>query len=326
MAATDVHVHFIPPSLAGNGSDWRPELVVHEHAVTEVVLHGRRIDSAVDEFSRLDAIVESAKARGIDRLVLSPWVSLIPSKGSPADLEQVCRIHNEAMASAIVGFEDSVSAMAMVPVTPGASAIKILDEALSMGLVGVEVMATYGETFLGDDSMSEFFDYVADRHTPVFVHPSTRGLNLSVFADSYMWNSVGNPVETATAATNLVLSGTLERNPELAVVLAHGGGALLSILDRVERSFDVRPEARAVLKRRPSESFSKLYVDTVTHSPVLLAALIARFSASNVLLGSDWPFDMGLDDPVTMLLDTGTSAVEAEAILSGNAKRLWGLR
>ncbi len=325
MKGTDVHVHFVPPRLAGDGSDWRPELIAHSHSPSTVRLRGREIDSVVDEFADLDVITTTSEARGVDRLVLSPWVSLIPAAVSAEEAKAVCRLHNQAMADAIQGRAGRVAAMAMVPIQHGDAAIEVAEESIGLGLSGVEVMATYGGRTLGDPSMEPFFAFAAERDLPVFVHPSTRGLDLPAFAPHYLWNSVANPVETAMAAAGLVLSGTLERHPGLKIVLAHGGGALLSVWDRIAHSWEVRPEARADLSRAPQASLARLYVDSVVHSPELLGALVAKVGAERILLGSDWPFDMGLRDPVGLVEATGLSADKAAAILGGNAKSLYGI-
>lgn len=325
MNGTDVHVHFVPPQLAGDGSDWRPEVIAHAHGPSKVRLRGREIDSVVDEFADLDVIAAASAARRVDRLILSPWVSLIPAAASVEESKAVCGLHNRAMAEAIAGREGMVAAMAMVPIQHGDAAIEVAEEAVELGLNGVEVMATYGGKTLGDPSMEPFFAFAAERGLPVFVHPSTRGLDLPAFAPHYLWNSVANPVETAMAAAGLVLSGTLERHPGLKIVLAHGGGALISVWDRIAHSWEVRPEARADLARAPGESLARLYVDSVVHSPELLGALVAKLGAGRILLGSDWPFDMGLGDPVGLVEAAGLSAGQTEAILGGNANALYGI-
>lgn len=325
MSGTDVHVHFVPAGLAGDGSDWRPELVAHSHGPSTVRLQGRVIDSVVDEFCDLDAIVDASQARGVDRLVLSPWVSLIPAASPAEEAAEVCRLHNQAMAETIAGRGGQIAAMAMVPIQHGEVAMEVAEEALELGLNGVELMATYGARTLGDPAMGEFFTFAAARGVPVFVHPSTRGLDLPAFAPHYLWNSVANPVETAMAAAGLVLSGTLQRHPELKVVLAHGGGALLSVWDRIGHSWEVRPEAKADLGEHPGASLARLYVDSVVHSPDQLGALVHKLGAGHVLLGSDWPFDMGLKDPVGLVESAGLSDSESAAILVGNARSIYGI-
>ena len=323
MSGTDVHVHFVPPGLGGDGRDWRPEVMAHSHGPSTVRLRGRVIDSVVDEFADLDVIVEASAARGVDRLVLSPWVSLIPAAAAADEAVAVCRAHNRAMADVIAGREGHVAAMAMVPFEHGNAAVEVAEEALELGLNGVELMATYGGRTLGDPSRAEFFAFAAEEGVPVFVHPSTRGLDLPAFARYYLWNSVANPVETAMAAAGLVLSGTMERHPELKVVLAHGGGALLSVWDRIAHSWEVRPEAKEDLGEHPGQSLARLYVDSVVQSPELLGALVAKLGAGRVLLGSDWPFDMGLRDPVGMVRAAGLSDSETAAILAGNARFIY---
>ena len=155
----------------------------------------------------------------------------------------------------------------------------------------------------------------------LFVHPATRGLALPVFGDYYLWNSVANPVETTIAAAHLVMAGVLERHPALKIVLAHGGGALWAVRGRLRRAHAQVPAARSRLREAPDASLARLYHDTVTHDPALLRRLIEDAGPDHVLLGSDRPFDMGIDDPRGTIakipgLDDGARA----AILGENAR------
>ena len=91
----------------------------------------------------------------------------------------------------------------------------------------------------------------------------------------YLWNSVGNPLETAITAAHIAVSGVLERHPRLRVLLAHGGGALPVVRGRLRRAFAMRPEAGARAQAGPDASLRRFFYDTVTHDQDLLAGLVA---------------------------------------------------
>jgi len=158
------------------------------------------------------------------------------------------------------------------------------------------------------------------------VHPTTRGLpGQPALDERYLWNSVGNPLETAITAAHLVTAGVLERYPRLRILLAHGGGGLHAVRGRLRRAHQVRPEAAARAPAGPDASLRRLYYDSLTHDQALLAGLVGYAGAGQVLLGSDRPFDMGTDDPAGEVRALGLDPAEEELILGGNAARLLGL-
>jgi aminocarboxymuconate-semialdehyde decarboxylase len=156
----------------------------------------------------------------------------------------------------------------------------------------------------------------------VFVHPTTRGFADPVFSEQYLWNLVGNPMETTITAAQLVLSGTLERHSGLNVLLAHGGGAIVALRGRLRRGQDAVAAAAARLREPAAASLARLRVDTVVHDPALLRALVELIGADRVLLGSDRPFDMADPDPVATVRRAGLDSDSEELILSVNASRL----
>ena len=159
----------------------------------------------------------------------------------------------------------------------------------------------------------------------MFIHPTTRGFETGAFADYYLWNTVGNPLETTVTAAQMVMAGVLERHPGLRVALAHGGGAVLALRGRLRHAHSFQPQARARLKESPDESLRRFYYDTVTHDPRLLSDLIGFAGPDRVVLGSDHPFDMGDYGAVAAVRGLGLAPEAEAAVLGGNAEQLLGL-
>ena len=181
-----------------------------------------------------------------------------------------------------------------------------------------------GGRYLGDDFFAPFWAAAEEAGALVFIHPASQGLGIPALAGYYLWNSVGNPLETAVTAAHIAVSGVLARHPGLRVLLAHGGGALPVVRGRLRRAFAVRPEARSRTPAGPDESLRRFYYDTVTHDQDLLADLVRYAGAGQVLLGTDRPFDMGTDHPVEEVRALGLGA-GADLVLGGNAARLLGI-
>jgi aminocarboxymuconate-semialdehyde decarboxylase len=140
--------------------------------------------------------------------------------------------------------------------------------------------------------------------------------------DYYMWNVIGNPLETTVAAGHLILSGVMDAYPRLKILLAHGGGALPYLHGRLDRGFKQRPEINRVISRPPTEYLRRFYFDTITHDPDVLKNLVDLVGADHVLLGSDYPFDMGNENPVELVRSADLGTENENMILVANASQL----
>jgi aminocarboxymuconate-semialdehyde decarboxylase len=324
----DCHCHVIPAGMMTGAvpDDWRP--VLGREAGRQVVsFQGRRLTSITGEFSDVDVMLAEAAAAGVSHLLLSPWILLVPVLAEPALAARICRVQNESLAETVASRADGrVVALGAVPLQDPVRAVDELEHLMTLpGLRGVEVPASVAGRYLGEDCFAAFWAAAADCGALVFVHPTTTGLGLPALADHYLWNSVGNPVETTIAAAQLVTSGVLARHPGLKILLAHGGGALLALRGRLKRAYSVRPEARADSAVTPDELLGRLYYDSLTHDRAVLADLVDFAGAGHVLLGSDRPFDMGAGRPADDIAALGLDETDEQLVLAGNARRLLGL-
>ena len=330
----DAHVHVIVPEIlrgAGREEAWRPAVTWEPGPDggpprQVVAWRGKRIRSAVREFVRVERMLEQAASAGVEHLVLSPWVNLLPFGLEPDEALDVCRLQNEGLARAVRENPGRVSALGAVPLQDPELAADELRALMRVpGLRGAELSASVRGVYLGDDRFEPFWAAAEETGALLFVHPTTRGFDLPVFDAYYLWNTVGNPMETAVTAAHMAFAGVLERFPRLRVLLAHGGGALLALRGRLRHAAGFQPQARARLQGSLDDSLHRFLYDTVTFDPDLLRALIGYAGVGRVLLGSDHPFDMGTARPVAEVRALGLPAEDEAAILGGNAARLLGL-
>ncbi len=121
---------------------------------------------------------------------------------------------------------------------------------------------------------------------------------------------------------DVIFSGLIDELPDLRICFAHGGGASSSLVGRWDRGFDKRLGRRVSLARRPSEYLKLFYFDHITHSSRSLRFLIDLVGADKVMIGSDYPFDMGPDDPVGSVEDDDAlTETERSLLTSANARR-----
>ena len=291
----DCHAHVIVPGLAS--VEWRDGVQVVTHG-------GREIRSAAREFQDVPRILEEQDRAGVDVVVLCPWVDLCGV--------QVER-QNEALAS--LAGERVIVLGTVDPEQP-----EQLAELMRDGRVrGVEIPAAPGGAYLGHERFRDFWSAVEETGAFVFVHPASRGFALPALEQHYLWNTVGNPLETTVTAAHLLAAGVLDEHPQVNVMLAHGGGTLAALRGRLAREQEIHPPGRDV-----RGALVRFLVDTVVHDVDVLRGLVQLFGTERVLLGSDYPFDMGSERPAELVRALGLSADDEAAILGGNALGLLG--
>lgn len=290
----DVHAHVIVPGL-GAEVEWR--------AGKQVVRRkGREIHAAVREFVDVGRIVEEQQEAGVDVVVLCPWVDLCG-----VEVER----QNEALAALVA---EHVRALGTVDPERPQQLVELMRDGR---LRGVELPAFPNGVHLGDARLREFWAVAEETRALVFVHPSSRGFALPVMDEHYLWNTIGNPFETTIAAAHVLASGVLDERPRLNVLLAHGGGALPALRGRLAREQQIHSPGRDV-----RAALRRFLVDTVVHDVDVLRGLVDLFGPDRVLLGSDYPFDMGTNEPVELVHALGLPAEQEASILGGNALRL----
>ena len=121
----------------------------------------------------------------------------------------------------------------------------------------------------------------------------------------------------------MIFGGVLERFPTLKVCVMHGGGYLPFYPARFDHAYEQRADCRQHITRSPSSYLAQLTFDTMVFDPAMIAELVRRWGADHVLLGTDYPYDMGEDDPLGLIDRVeGLSADQRSSIVGGNAARL----
>ena len=292
----DVHAHVIVPGL-GAEVTWRDGAQV-------VAFQGREVRAALREFVELGRILEAQDEAGVDVVVLCPWVNLLGR-----EIER----QNEALAG-MVG--ERVAALGTVDLGRPDQLVELMADGR---LRGVEIPAAPDGAYLGDARFRDFWAAAEQTGALVFVHPGTRGFALPVMEEHYMWNTVGNPLETTISAAHMVGAGVLDEHPGLRVLLAHGGGVLAALHGRLAHEQEIHPPGRDV-----STALRRFHVDTVVHDAGVLRGLLEFFGVEHVLCGSDYPFDMGVERPAESVRALELPPGDEAQILGGNALRLLG--
>jgi aminocarboxymuconate-semialdehyde decarboxylase len=307
---------------AAPAEEWRPRVIWHD-GKQFVEYNGKRISSAIRDFVSPDKILLEMERSGVEGVLICPWVSLVRYEAKAEESLTACQVQNDALAALSKKYPNRIAALGIVPLQDVPLAIKELERMMKSGLKGVEIGTQVNGVYPGDIRFHSFWEACEELGTFVFIHP-VEGDGRVELSDYYLWNVIGNPMETTIAAGHLILAGVMEMHSRLKILLAHGGGTLPYLHGRLDRGFKQRPEVRKMIKRPPTEYIKQFYIDTITHDPHVLCGLIEFVGADHVLLGSDYPFDMGYEKPVDILHSSGLTSDIEKMILEDNAASLLG--
>lgn len=326
--AIDIHAHALIPEVAGLVAG-HPGLAREEHdsitqfgsasmAVNADLMQSTWREPLTDIGVRLDLM----DASGIDIQVVSVSPTQYHYWADPDLAAAIVETANTGLLEVISGAPNRLAGFASVSLQHPELACAQLEHAVfDYGFRGVQIGSTAGGRDFSDPDLDEFWATATRLEALVFVHPwgCCLGDRLSSY---YLGNIVGQPLETTVALSHLIFGGVLDRHPGLRVCGAHGGGYLPQYLGRADHAYAVRPDSHT-MKCAPSAYLRELYFDSLVYRDDTLAHLVAVAGADHVLLGTDYPFDMGVTDPVDRL--TALPADEREAIRGGNAQRLLSL-
>jgi aminocarboxymuconate-semialdehyde decarboxylase len=328
----DFHAHVVPePYLALARRGEVPGVRLARSADGEVleVVGGAETGPVAQRLPLLAVYHDPAARRaamdaaGVDVHVISPVQFMYHYWLDPRPAADLARVVNDGIAAMVASEPRRFAAMGTLPLQDAAAAVAELHRVHGLGFRAVEIGTHVGGAPLDAPALDPVYRAAEALGIAVFVHPYAP-LGRDRIARYYLRNLLGNPFETAVAFSHLVFGGVVERFPRLRLCFAHGGGALPAVVGRLDRGHALEPACRERGARAPGEHLRRCWYDTITHDIAALEALVARVGPSQVLLGSDFPFDIGDPDPVGTVAKLSLDEPSRAAILGGNAARLLG--
>jgi aminocarboxymuconate-semialdehyde decarboxylase len=261
----------------------------------------------------------------VDMQVLAPTVFTFFYEQEPALGLACAMLQNDEIAAETKRHPGRFVGLGGVPLQAPELAAGELKRAMTqLGLRGAMIGSNVNGRNLDDPALAPFWAAAEALGAFIFVHPHA-GAAAERLGSYYLKNLVGLPFETTVAGASLVFGGVLERHPGLKVCLSHGGGFLPYQAGRFRHGFEVRPEAKVNLPHGPQESIGRLFYDSILHDKRTLEFLISSAGPQYVLLGSDYPFDMGNLDCVARVEALDIPAKDRDLILGGYAGAVLGL-
>jgi aminocarboxymuconate-semialdehyde decarboxylase len=236
------------------------------------------------------------------------------------------QVQNDRIAARVGAMPDRFLGLATVPMQAPDMAADELRRALrAPGMVGAMIGSNINGRNLDDPGLEPFWAAAAEVGAFILVHPvSVAGAERQTAY--YLKNLIGNPLDTTIAAACLVFGGVLERYPDFKMCLAHGGGFTPYQAGRFVHGWKARNEPKAHLRNSPQASLDRLLYDTILHAAEPLEFLIGLAGADRVLLGSDYPFDMGQYDAVEVIRSLHVAEEVKASVLGRAAAALLRLR
>jgi len=326
-ATVDIHCHVLTPEAGALMKDMFDP--VREAMLSFANEATREVNRKQEENVRVQLTSVERRLKDMDRLGIDiQAISPAPQYYYWADAEhgrEVARLVNNRIAEIVASHPDRFVGLGTVPLQAPALAVAELERLVKeLGLRGVEIGTNVAGAELSDERFRPFFAKAQELGILIFMHPAgfTHGQRL---ADHYFINVIGNPLDTTVAVAHLIFGGVLDAYPRLKICLAHGGGYAAAYSGRFDHAHWARTDCRRVIKQRPTSYLKKLYFDTIVFTQHQLEYLAGLYGTDHILLGTDYPYDMALPEPVRFVERASLPAAAKQAILGGNAARLLGI-
>jgi aminocarboxymuconate-semialdehyde decarboxylase len=326
----DIHNHLLVPASAEVAMPYfTPEKDPRSFFSSEESVRYNKESRAVvmDKFTLPEPRIADMDLMGIDMqaVAIAPphyfyWLDEDVAPG-------VSAMQNERIAEVVAGNPDRFVGIATLPMKYPDAAVKELERAhRELGFNGFEVNADIDGEELDDRRFDPIWAKAEELGVLCILHPQgfTHGQRMS---DYYLINVVCMPLASTLTVSRMILGGVWERYPDFKMLVVHGGGYLPFYSARTDHAFRHRPEMRRHIDRNklPSDYLAKLYFDTTVFDPRMVEQLVENYGADHVLLGTDYPFDMGSTDPLGFISQARLTAAQRDLVVGGNAARLLGI-
>ncbi|WP_319457271.1 MULTISPECIES: amidohydrolase family protein [unclassified Mycobacterium] len=297
----------------------------HGNPITQAV-NRRQLEAIRPKMDVLDVRVSDMDRMGVDIQAVAIAVYQYYYWADAELGAKVARIANEEFVESTSQYPGRFLPFGTVPLQDTDAAVQELRYlANELGMRGIEIGTHVEGEEISSARLEPFWAEVSSLGLVVVIH--THGAtHPQRLADHNFVNIIGHAYEATLATAHLIFDGVVERHPNLKIVVVHGGGYLPAYAGRLDHGWRAREDVRDGVPQPPTSYLRKFYFDTMVFEPGQLRYLIDTYGADHVLLGTDYPYDMGDDDPLALLASTaGLDQGQLELVAGGNAARLLGL-
>ncbi len=321
MKTVDIHAHISPEGMVkamADGRDWHgissaEMLPTHQYTPRTMWTPDQRLQE-MDEL-------------GVDVHVLSTNSFFYFYERDAATTTAMARECNDYVSQLTKDRPDRFAGFATLPMQDVGASVTELERGMqTLGLKGAMIGDHVNGVTFDDPAFLPLWKAAEASGAVIFIHQSGDTVVSDRNNRYHLPNTIGNLADRAVTFASFVFGGVMDACPDLKVCLAHGGGYTCFGAGRMDRGWQVRSEARVHLHHPPSTYLNKFYYDCLTHDESALRMLIDMVGIDHIVFGTDWPFDMAIDEPVSWVRDMTTlTDSEKDAILGGNIMNLLGL-
>jgi len=324
----DVHAHMLPEEtirlLGRESARVAPTLIERPDGSLDMEIAGKLVQRPMPrQIFDLDQRLSEMDRHGVDRQLVCSTVQTFFYHEEAALGAACAALQNDELAAVVQRNPQRFMGLATLPMQAPQQAADELRRAMqALGLRGAQIGSNVNGNNLDDPALEPVWAAADELKAFLLVHPHGEIVPGERLKSYYMRNFVGLPFETTVAGASLAFGGVLERYPNMTVCLCHGGGFVPYQLGRFLHAFTVRAEAKVHLREPPELSLARLHYDSIVHSTRALEFLVDQAGPERVLLGSDYPFDMGNLDCVARVEAIARPRALRDMILGGRASEL----
>ena len=322
----DFHNHYYPPAYldalrAGPSNvevtfDDEGNPLLHYPGDYNIVVPGHR------DIEYRQRVLEET---GIDKQILT-----LTTPGThietPARAVALAQMVNDSFAEIVATRGERFGALATLPLNDPAASVAELERAMTQfGFRGAMLFSNVNGVGLDDRRFWPLYEKANELGAVLFIHP-THPVGVEAMSEYWLTALVGFLMDTTLAAGKLVFSGVVQRFPRITWVLAHLGGAVPYLAERLDRGYRAFKECRTNIDRPPSEYLRGFYYDSVNFDVGALMLAIKFAGIDHIVAGSDYPHQIGSLDQMKQSIDgLPIPEEEKDKIRAGNAARILGL-
>jgi aminocarboxymuconate-semialdehyde decarboxylase len=325
----DVHAHVVPenfPHYIGGKlpAEWpsmAPAHACHRHVMIAGKVYRTVSDACWSSARRLADL----PGMGLALQVLSPMPELLSYWMPARDAQQLLRYTNDCMAAMVQEGDGRLAALGAVPLQDMDLAIAELEYAVkTLGFAGVEIGSNINGVPVGAPQLDPFFEACEALGAAVFVHALRPAGMDRLVGPAPLQQVLAYPGDVGLAAASAITGNLVLRRPRLRIAFSHGGGTLASLLPRLQQGWDVFPALKESIEASPTDQARRLFYDTLVFDTSTLRHLVERFGASQLMVGTDYPFNFHDRTPVQRIEAAGFDADTVTALVHRNAERFLG--
>jgi aminocarboxymuconate-semialdehyde decarboxylase len=324
----DVHAHVVPGTFPDNPSAaerrW-PCMICGAGGKRTVNFDGKPFRELDDRSWSAARRIETMEQDGLAVQVLSPMPELLSYWFEPHAAEVMGDYVNGFIAEMIAEAPARFRGLGIAPMQDPAAAVRSLTTLKDrFGLDGIEVGSNILGVPAGDERFEPVWGAAEDLGLAVFVHALHPLATTGMTSPALITPLAGFPLDTGLAAASFILSGVLARHPRLRIGFSHGGGALGSLLGRLQKGWQLTGGFNGLVTESPIDTASRLFYDSNVYDPAYLAYLATQLAPGHVFLGTDYPYDILQTDPAAYLRALPVPAEVKTSLESGAALRFLG--